>query len=163
MTKETKTIDPALIGEWRDNRFRQFYSADGYRFDGDIACPISITNVGNNLHYGSDYYRLPGTPNSGTIIGDWRSDEQEETKHFHADGSLLIHFDNVSVAYYGTYSTNGNFITNLECRAKFETNAGEIILDIFDADIIRINYVINQNTLTITNGDGSITTLTKWP
>ena len=163
MNSKNKTIDPALIGEWRNNRFRQFYSEDGYRFDGDIACPISITNGGNNLHYGSDYYRMPGTPNSGTIVGDWRSDEQEETKHFHHDGSTLVHFDNESLAYFGTYSTNGNFISNLECRSGYETSGNEIILRFFDSTTARYTYSINQNTLSLTDQDGKVTIWTKWP
>lgn len=152
---ETNAIDPDLIGEWRRDNERIYFDAAGFYFIGDIAIAYTLDNQANTLTLsGTIYHRL--SHNTGTIVGNWRNFADGEEVYYRTDGRYLGLWDDDPLAFFGTYAVNQNQFTNLECRARFETNANQILFFSFSSNPESLPYTIAQDTLTLTTASGDL-------
>lgn len=152
---ETKAVDPNLIGEWRRGNERIYFASDGFNFVGSVSVAFALENNGNTLTLsGTLYQRLAGDSNS--IVGHWRNDPIGEEIYYRQDGRYISLWDDELLAFLGTYNVSQNQLTNLEYRARFETNANQILFYPFFSNPETVPYVINQNTLTLTTPQGDL-------
>lgn len=160
---QVSTIDPALLGTWRDSNNLLFVyapdvfdpaQADATVFFGGGSTPYRLEDAGQTLVVNNNtrYARQDGTANS--IVGRWRDDAGGEEWTLRADGRYIIVFDGDPMLWFGTYQATANALVTYEFRGRVATQGVEIFYTWYPGYRISGTYTLVGNTLTVTRTDG---------
>lgn len=162
---QASTVDPALMGTWKDgNNFQFVYSADAADpaqadatvFFGGVSTPYRLEDAGQMLviNNGTRYARQDGAAHA--IVGRWRDDAGGEEWTLRADGRYIIVFDGDPMLWFGTYQASAGALVTYEFRGRVATQGNQIIYTWYSGYRISGTYTLVSNTLTVTRTDGVV-------
>ena len=157
-TVEDNVLLPeSIIGKWTVAGYSTMYefSVDGeyYRHDN---LSWSITPDGQTLTFGNDTFSR--TAGSGANLqGTWFSESLTLEVIFRSDNSYTGHWYDTGDEYLGSYAIDGSNVEIKELRAAVATNGAQMTFSVYYGGIFVYTYLVDGNTLTITDSFNATT------
>lgn len=159
------TIDPVLLGTWKDAKNFQYVfaldftapaQADATVFFGGVHFPYRLENAGQALVTNNNtwYQRQEGAANS--IVGRWRNDAGGEEWTLRTDGRCMTVMDGDPIVLFGTYEATATTYMTYEFRARLATQGNQYFLTSYFGYREQGSWALAGTTLTMTVSNGRV-------